>query len=137
MAFLTSGDGLASWVRKLFIELTVVRVLKSALRSCSRRSWTASVAPTFSLLAEIKRKHRPLTSKIDIKNTATRVAAMRISGSVNPALADSWLASNIGYLGSAHSRFGIAISKLHSLHNQRLARRSLPDEYASSVPEST
>ena len=94
---------MAGALSRLFIELTEVRVLKSVLRSRSSRSWTASIAPTFSLLAEMYRKQMALISKMEEKNTATRAVATTISGSVNPALARLSLRSNISNYGNYHS----------------------------------
>src|SRR5438046_8266831 len=88
-----------------FIELTEVRVLKFALRSRSSRSLTASIAPTFSLLAEMYRKQMALISKMEEKNTATRAVATTISGSVNPALTRRSLPNNISNYGNYHNRF--------------------------------
>src|SRR5437762_7340620 len=105
MARLARGDEFAAVASRLFIELTEVRVLKSALRSRSSRSLTASIAPTFSLLAEIYRKQRALISKMEEKNTATRAVATTISGSVNPALARFSLPSNIGNYENYHNGY--------------------------------
>src|SRR5882724_12876371 len=105
-ARLARGDELAAVAIRLFIELTEIRVLKSALRSRSSRSLTASIAPTFSLLAEMYRKQRALISKMEEKNTATRAVATTISGSVNPALARVSLPSNIGNYANYHNAAG-------------------------------
>src|SRR5436305_13125195 len=104
-ARLARGEELAAVASRLFIELTVVRVVKAVLRSRSSRSLTASIAPTFSLLAEIYRKQMALISKMEEKNIATRAVATTISGSVNPALARRSLPNNISNYGNYHNGF--------------------------------